>query len=57
MRNKLVWYGHVERMDPVRSIKIMINWKYEGKKTRSSPMKEERWDIHSGEWKVGYIQR
>jgi hypothetical protein len=34
-RKQLIWYGHVERMDPTRLPKIMINWKPEGrKKTR-----------------------
>jgi hypothetical protein len=28
-RKKLVWYGHVERMDPMRLPAIMINWKHE----------------------------
>jgi len=28
---KLIWYGHVERMDPTRLPKIMIQWKPEGK--------------------------
>ena len=26
-RKKLIWYGHVERMDPTRLPKIMIHWK------------------------------
>ena len=34
---KLIWYGHVERMDPMRLPKIMINWKPEGKKIRGRP--------------------
>ena len=34
-RKQLIWYGHVERMDPSRLPKIMTNWKPEGrKKTR-----------------------
>jgi ribonuclease HII len=37
-RKQLIWYGHVERMDPTRLPKIMINWKPEGrKKTRPCP--------------------
>jgi hypothetical protein len=43
-RKQLIWCGHVERMDPMRIPKIMINWKpAERKKTRPSL---ERWDIH-----------
>jgi len=38
-RKQLIWYGHVERMDPTRLPKIMINWKPEGKKKRSHPRK------------------
>jgi hypothetical protein len=50
-RKQLIWYGHVERMDPTR-LPNMINWKPEGrKKTRSSPKNLERWDIYSSEWK------
>jgi hypothetical protein len=46
---QLIWYGHVERMDPTRLPKIMIYWKPEGRKTmRPSP----------GEpGKMEYIQR
>jgi hypothetical protein len=29
-RKQLIWYGHVERMDPTRLSKIMIHWKPEG---------------------------
>ena len=28
---QLIWYGHVERMDPTRLPKIMICWKREGR--------------------------
>jgi len=31
-RKQLIWYSHVERMDPKRLPKIMINWKPEGMK-------------------------
>jgi len=31
-RKQLIWYGHVERMDPTRIPKIMIHWKPEGRK-------------------------
>jgi uncharacterized protein (DUF2384 family) len=37
VRKQLIWYGHVERMDPVRLPKIMINWKPEGRKKRGRP--------------------
>ena len=36
-RKQLIWYGHVERMNPTRLPKIMINWKPEGKKIRGRP--------------------
>jgi len=47
-RKQLIWYGHVERMDPTRLPKIMINWKPEGRKKNEAVPEE------SG--KVGYIQ-
>ena len=51
-RKQLIWYGHVERMDPTRLPKIMIRWKPEGrKKTRPFPKNLERWNIYSHEWK------
>jgi hypothetical protein len=36
-RKQLIWYGHVERMDPTRLPKIKINWKHEGRKKRGRP--------------------
>jgi hypothetical protein len=49
-RKQLIWYGHVERMDPTRLPKIMIHWKPEGrKKTRPSPENLKRWNIYSHE--------
>jgi len=33
-RKQLIWYGRVERMDPTRLPKIVINWKSEGRKKR-----------------------
>jgi hypothetical protein len=37
-RKQLIWYGHVERMDPTRLPKVMNNWKpEERKKTRPPP--------------------
>jgi hypothetical protein len=58
-RKQLIWYGHVERMDPTRLPKIVINWKPEGRKKRSRPRRtwkdgtyttmSER-DLRMGEW-------
>jgi hypothetical protein len=31
-RKQLIWYGHVERMDPTRLPKIKVYWKPEGRK-------------------------
>jgi hypothetical protein len=55
IRKQLIWCGHVERMDPTRLPKIIINWKPEGRKTRGRPRRtrkdgiyramSERWDI------------
>ena len=36
-RKQLIWYGHVERMDPTRLPRIMIYWKSEGRKQRGHP--------------------
>jgi len=36
-RKQLIWYGHVERMDPTRLPKIMIHWKPKGRKKRGRP--------------------
>jgi hypothetical protein len=36
-RKQLIWYGHVERMDPTRLPKIMINWKPEGRERQGRP--------------------
>ena len=33
-RKQFIWHGNVERMDPTRLPKIMINWKPEGRKKR-----------------------
>ena len=50
IRKQLIWYGHVERMDPTRPPKIMIHWKPERrKKTRPSPENLERRNIYSHE--------
>ena len=60
-RKKLIWYGHVERMDPTRLPKIMINWKPEWKQKARPSRKtwkdgictavSER-DITMGEWNI-----
>jgi hypothetical protein len=58
-RKQLIWYGHVERMDPTRLTKIMIHWKPEGRKKRGRP--RSTWkdgiyramngrDLRMGEW-------
>jgi len=36
---QLIWYGHVERMDPTRLPKIMIYWKPEGRKKQGHPQR------------------
>jgi hypothetical protein len=36
-RKQLIWYGHVERMDPTRLLKIIIHWEPEGRKKRGRP--------------------
>ena len=56
---QLIWCGHLERMDPTRLPKIMINWKPERRKKRSHPRRtwkdgiytamSER-DLRMGEW-------
>jgi ribonuclease HII len=47
-RKQLIWYGRVERMDPTRLLKIVINWKPEGRKNEVVP--EELGEM-------GYIQQ
>jgi len=47
-RKQLIWYGHVERMDPLRLPRIVIHWKPEERKQRGRPWRT---------WKDGiYIQ-
>jgi hypothetical protein len=58
-RKQIIWYGHVERMDPTRLPKIMIHWKPEGRKKRGRARRtwkdgiytamNER-DLRMGEW-------
>jgi hypothetical protein len=58
-RKQLIWYGHVERIDPTRVPKFMIPWKPEGRKKRGRPRRT--WkdgiytamngrDLRMGEW-------
>jgi len=58
-RKQLIWYGHVERMNPARLSKIMIHWKPEGRNKRGRPRRT--WkdgiytamngrDLRMGEW-------
>jgi hypothetical protein len=49
IRKQVIWYGHVERMDPTRLPKIMIHWKPEGRKNQAVPENLERWNIYSHE--------
>jgi hypothetical protein len=48
---QLIWYGHVERMDPTRlpEIDSLETWRKEN--TRPSPENLESWNIYSDEWK------
>ena len=58
-RKQVIWYEHIERMDPTRLPKITINWKPEGRKKRGRPPRtwkdgiyramNER-DLTMGEW-------
>ena len=41
-RKQLIWYGHVERMDPTRLPKIMINWKPVRRKKRGLPRRTSK---------------
>jgi len=55
-RKELIWYGHVERMDPTRIPKIMIHWKPKGRKKRGRPRRTWKDGIYTdmnermGEW-------
>jgi hypothetical protein len=58
-RKQLIWYGHVERMDPLRLPQIMSHWKPERKKKRGRPWRTWRdgiytamngRDLRMGEW-------
>jgi hypothetical protein len=47
-REQLIWYGHVERMDPTRLPKIMIYWKPKGRKKRGRPWRTWKDGIYTG---------
>ena len=58
-QKQFIWYGHVERMNPTRLPKIMINWKPEGREKRGRPRRTWRdgiytamteGDLRVGEW-------
>ena len=58
-RKQLIWYGHVERLDPTRLPKIMDNWKPEGRKKRGRPWRKGKDRVYTemserglrmGEW-------
>jgi hypothetical protein len=58
-QKQLIWYGHVERVDPMRLPKIMIHWKTEGRKKRGCPRRTWKDGIYTamserglrmGEW-------
>jgi len=38
-RKQLIWYGYVERMDPMRLPEVMIHWKPEERKKRGRPQR------------------
>jgi hypothetical protein len=46
-RKQLLWYGHVERMDPTRLPKIMIHWEPEGRKKRGRPRRTWKEGIYT----------
>jgi hypothetical protein len=46
-RKQLICYGHVERMDPTRLPKIMINWKHEGREKRGRPQRTSKDGIYT----------
>jgi hypothetical protein len=46
-RKQLIWYGHVERMDPTRLPKIMIHWEPEGRKEQGRPRRNWKEGIYS----------
>jgi hypothetical protein len=47
-QKQLIWYGHVERMDPTRLPKIMIYWK---------DISNGKRDMRFGTWKVRSLYR
>jgi hypothetical protein len=58
-RKQLIWYGHVERMNPMRLPNVMMTWKPEGRIKRGRPRRTWRDGIYTamserglrmGEW-------
>jgi hypothetical protein len=58
-KKQLIWYGHVDRMDPTLLPKTMINWKPEGRKKRGRHRRTWKYgiytavnerDLRMGEW-------
>jgi len=47
-RKQLIWYGHVERMDPTRLTKFMVNWQPAGSKKPGRPRKTWKDGIYTG---------
>jgi hypothetical protein len=52
-RKQLIWYGHVERMDPMLLPKIRINWKPEGRKKRGRPLRTWKDVKYTGVSEIG----
>ena len=46
-RKQLIRCGHVERMDPARLPKIMVNWKPDGRKVRDSRRRTRKDGIYT----------
>jgi hypothetical protein len=46
-RKQLIWYGHVERMDPTHLPKIMIHWEPERRKNEAVPKEPGRRETHT----------
>ena len=46
-RKQIIWYGHVERMDPTRIPKIIIHWKPEGSKKRGRSRRTGKDEVYT----------
>jgi hypothetical protein len=55
-RKQLIWYGHVERMDPKQRPKNRIHWKSEGRKKRGYPRRTWKDGIDRA-MNEGYLRR